>query len=144
MPRNLFTEEEIRAIESAIAKAEQQTSGEIRLFVDLRCKGEVMDRAVWVFRRLKMHRTKERNGVLFYIALNDRKFAILGDSGINTKVQADFWNHIRDEMTSYLKSGEHVKALCNGIEKAGIALAEHFPLKSDDRNELSNEISFGS
>jgi uncharacterized membrane protein len=72
MPRNLFTEEEIRAIESAIAKAEQQTSGEIRLFVDLRCKGEVMDRAVWVFRRLKMHRTKERNGVLFYIALNDR------------------------------------------------------------------------
>jgi uncharacterized membrane protein len=144
MPRNLFTEEEIRAIESAIAKAEQQTSGEIRLFVDLRCKGEVMDRAVWVFRRLKMHRTKERNGVLFYIALNDRKFAILGDSGINTKVQADFWNHIRDEMTSYLKSGEHVKALCNGIEKACIALAEHFPLKSDDRNELSNEISFGS
>ncbi len=144
MPRKHFSEEEIRSIESAIANAERQTSGEIRLCVDLRCKGDVMDRAVWVFRRLNMQRTKERNAVLFYIALSDRKFAILGDSGINAKVQENFWDRIRDEMTLLLKSGEHVKALCAGIEKAGHALAEHFPVQSDDRNELSNEISFGS
>lgn len=90
-----------------------------------------------------MHKTKLRNGVLFYLAVEDRKFAILGDAGINQKVPADFWEDTKELVISKLKEGAFAEGLAAGIIKAGEQLKQHFPFKSDDVNELSNEISFG-
>jgi uncharacterized membrane protein len=89
-----------------------------------------------------MHKTELRNGVLFYIAIEDHKFSIIGDQGINEKVPSDFWESTRDLMLNYFKQGEFLKGICQGIEKAGEQLKSHFPFQSDDTNELSNDISF--
>src|SRR4051812_2768984 len=117
-----FTEEKRKAIMDAIAHAEKQTSGEIRLFVEDKCKEDVLDRAAFIFKKLNMHETELRNGVLFYLALKSQKFAILGDAGIHTKVQQDFWNHIKEEMQQHFVKGDFVNGLTVGIKKAGEAL----------------------
>jgi uncharacterized membrane protein len=88
-----------------------------------------------------MHKTKERNGVMFYLAINQRKFAILGDVGINNKVPADFWDNVRDLVLSHFKQNNFALGLKEGILLAGQKLKEHFPYKTDDKNELSNSIS---
>ncbi len=138
-----FTEAERLKIEDAIAGAEKSTSGEIRLFIEAECGENVMDRAAFIFHELKMHKTKERNGVLIYLALHSRQFAILGDAGINSKVATDFWFEIKLAMQNHFTEGDFVHGLCNGIEMTGEALRKHFPYKKDDKNELSNEIVFG-
>lgn len=129
---------------AAIKEAELNTSGEIRLHVEDRCKEDVMDHATFIFEKLEMHKTELRNGVLFYIALEDRKFAILGDAGINKVVANDFWEQTRDLVFSYLKKGDIIAGLSEGIKLAGVQLKEHFPYQSNDINELSDEISFGN
>jgi uncharacterized membrane protein len=91
-----------------------------------------------------MHKTKLRNGVLFYLAVKDRKFAILGDAGINAKVPEGFWDNIKDTMLNHFKNGEFARGLSEGIKMTGEQLKKHFPWKSDDVNELSDEISFGN
>lgn len=138
-----FTDAEHRQILDAIGAAERMTSGEIRLFVEDVCGENVLDRAAYIFHELKMDRTAERNGVLFYLALEARQFAILGDAGINRKVPEDFWHSIKLEMEHRFALGEFVTGLSTGIERAGAALAEHFPRKHDDKNELSDEIVYG-
>ena len=90
-----------------------------------------------------MNKTHLRNGVLFYLAVSDQKFAILGDKGINEKVPADFWNNIKETMLSHFKQKQFTEGLSKGIELAGEKLKTHFPLQSDDKNELSDEMSFG-
>jgi uncharacterized membrane protein len=90
-----------------------------------------------------MHRTAQRNGVLFYLAMADRKFAILGDAGINKVTPDDFWDKIREKMQNLFKEGKFTGGLIQGIEMAGNALKKHFPYQEDDINELSDEISFG-
>lgn len=127
-------------IDSAIKQAELNTSGEIRLYVEDRCKEEVLDHAAFLFGELGMHKTELRNGVLFYLAMQDQKFAILGDGGINAKVPQDFWDHIKDSMVLEFKEGRFAKGLENGIAMAGKALAEHFPYQDGDVNELSDDI----
>lgn len=138
-----FTEAEHRQIMDAIAAAELLTSGEIRLFIEDDCGKHVLDRAAFIFHELKMDQTAARNGVLFYLALQSRQFAILGDAGINSKVPDDFWHSIRLEMEHQFTLGEFVAGLSTGIHRAGAALAQHFPRKEDDQNELSNEIVYG-
>jgi len=130
-------------IENAIKAAEQKTSGEIQVHIDNRCKEDVLDRAAFVFKTLKMHETKERNGVLFYVAIKDHKFAILGDAGINQKVETGFWDSIRDSVISKFKENKYGEGLSEGILMAGEKLSTHFPYQDDDENELSDEISFG-
>jgi uncharacterized membrane protein len=130
-------------IVAAIKAAEKETSGEVQVHIDNHCKEEVLDRAAFMFKTLKMHKTKERNGVLFYLAIKDHKFAILGDAGINQKVADDFWDTIKEEMASLFKTGKIAEGLSKGIEKAGLQLAQHFPYQADDENELSDDISFG-
>jgi uncharacterized membrane protein len=130
-------------IVSAIKSAEKETSGEIQVHIDNHCKEDVLDRAAHMFKTLKMHQTQERNGVLFYMAIKDKKFAILGDAGINLKVADNFWDNIKEEMASLFKTGKIAEGLSKGIEMAGLQLAQHFPYQSDDENELSDEISFG-
>ncbi len=142
--KSLFSEEDKRAIVKAIAEAEAMTSGEIRLHVEARCKNEeVLDRAVEVFHQLKMNTTAQKNGVLIYLAYEDKRFAILGDSGINHVVPADFWNRIKDVMHDHFVVGEFFQGVVFAIKETGYHLKQYFPLQANDKNELSNEISEG-
>jgi len=138
-----FTEENKLQITNAIRVAELNTSGEIRIHIEKFCKGDVLDQAAYVFEKLEMHKTKLRNGVLFYMAIEDHKFAILGDSGINQKVSDDFWEKTKEAVLSKIKEGELTTGLASGILMAGEQLKKHFPYQEDDKNELSNDISFG-
>lgn len=141
--RKYFTEENKLHIINAIRVAETNTSGEIRVHIEKHCKGEVLDRAAYIFEKLEMHKTNLRNGVLFYLAVEDRKFAILGDAGINKVVAEDFWEGTKDIVMVKLKGKLFADALSDGIIKAGEQLKQHFPYQDDDVNELSDEISFG-
>jgi uncharacterized membrane protein len=110
--------------------------------VENHCKNDAVKHAEKVFARLKMNQTAERNGVLFYLAVLDRTFVIYGDAGINEKVPADFWDSIRDQMLPLFKAQQFTQGLCTGIRLAGEKLEEHFPHQEDDKDELSNEVSF--
>lgn len=143
MAKDFFNKEERKLIVDAIKEAELNTSGEIRVHIDSKCKEDVMDRAAYWFEKLQMHKTELRNGVLFYLAYEDHKFAILGDAGINQKVDANFWEKDKETMLNYFKQGEFAKGLSEGIKLSGEQLKAHFPYQSDDVNELSDEISFG-
>lgn len=134
---------EQQRIREAVASAERSTSGEIRVCVEKSCKEPVLDRAVTYFNKLGMNKTKLRNGVLIYMAVNDHKFAIIGDSGINDVVPADFWDSTKELMLSYFKKGELIEGIEAGIEKAGEQLKTYFPSVSNDVNELDNGIAFG-
>jgi uncharacterized membrane protein len=138
-----FTEQDKLQITNAIRVAETNTSGEIRLHVENKCAGDVLDRAAFLFEKLEMHKTELRNGVLFYLAVEDRKFAILGDAGINQKVADDFWDSTKDKVIGQLKEGKIARGLADGIIMAGEQLKAHFPHQKDDVNELSDDISFG-
>lgn len=139
----LFSEPEQKALRKAIALAEKDTSGEIRVHIESRCKEDVLDHAAFIFERLKMHETQARNGILFYLSLDDRKLAILGDVGINQKVDDAFWQTIRDEMIPRFQQNDMVGGLVDGIKKAGLELKKYFPYQTNDKNELSDDISFG-
>ncbi len=138
-----FTPDQKQQIVGAIKNAELDTSGEIRVHIENHCKKEVLDRASAVFASLKMHKTKLRNGVLFYLAIKDHKFAILGDGGINAVIPDDFWDNIKEMMEHMFKEGEFTVGLSSGITMAGEQLKDHFPYQSDDINELDDDISFG-
>jgi len=140
---SFFTRAQEKMILDAIFEAEKNTSGEIRLHVENHCKKDVLDRAAEVFSLLKMHKTKLRNGVLFYLAIKDRKFAILGDAGINAKVPDGFWDEIKEQLVTRFKSGEFAQGLAEAILKAGDQLKVHFEHKVDDINELPDDISYG-
>ena len=142
--KTFFTKEQQSAIVQAIADAEKATSGEIRVHLENSCKGDVLDCAVYMFKKLKMHKTALRNGVLIYFAVKDRKFAIIGDAGINAKVPEGFWDQIKELMVSNFAKGDFTSGLTEGIHMVGEKLKVYFPIKADDTNELSNEISFGS
>jgi uncharacterized membrane protein len=144
MAEKLFSQEDRDIIIAAIQAAEQETSGEIQVHIENHCSGDVMDRAAEVFETLKMHQTKERNAVLFYLAVQDHRFAILGDSGINGVVPTDFWENIKDRMLVEFKKGAFTEGLRIGIEMCGLHLKAHFPFEQKgDINELPDEISFG-
>jgi uncharacterized membrane protein len=138
-----FTPENKLQIANAIRVAEMSTSGEIRLHIEKYCKGDVLDQATYVFEKLEMHKTQLRNGVLFYLAVEDHKFAILGDAGINQKVPDDFWETTKELVLSKFKEGNMTEGLTSGILMAGEQLKAHFPYLAEDKNELSNDISFG-
>jgi len=143
MAKDKFSKEEKRRIVEAIKSAENKTSGEIQVHLENHCKMDVMDRATEVFAVLKMHKTKLRNGVLFYMAIKDHKFAILGDAGINQTVPDNFWDEIKETMLKKFEQQQITGGLTKGILMAGEALKEHFPIQKDDINELPDEISFG-
>jgi len=137
-----FTPAQQEEIVKAIGEAEQSTSGEIRVHIESRCKGDVLDEAAWLFKKLEMQKTTDRNGVLIYLAVEDRKFAIVGDTGINSVVPPGFWDNIRDHMRQRFSEGLFSEGLSEGILMAGEKLKEHFPYSKDDVNELKDTISF--
>ena len=142
-PAKFFSTEQKEEIQQAVREAELNTSGEIRVHIEKHCKGDVLDRSAYIFERLHIHRTSQRNGVLFYLAIDDHKFAILGDAGINAITPDDFWDQIKNNMLVSFKDGRFTEGLVTGIEGAGKQLKEHFPYQQDDVNELPDEISFG-
>jgi len=140
--KNFFTEIQQKSIQLAIETAELNTSGEIRVHLASKCKGDVVTEATTIFGKLDMHKTDLHNGVLFYLAVTDKKFAIIGDKGINDSVDSNFWDTIRDLMTLEFKREQFAVGLCQGIELAGKKLKTNFPYQKDDTNELTNDISF--
>lgn len=141
---SFLSDQEQANVLAAISDAESHTSGEIRLHLESRCRGGVLDRAAVVFETLAMHKTALRNGVLFYLATEDRKFAILGDGGINAVVPDGFWNEVKDTVIAGLAGGNPAEGIASGIRLAGQQLSTHFPVEENDINELSNDISFGA
>ena len=142
-PKDFLGKENERLIKEAIGVAEHQTSGEIRVHLEGSCKNDVLDRAAWLFKKLDMHKTKDRNGVLIYLSTKDRKFAIIGDVGINKVVPEGFWNEIKQNMINHFTKGEFAEGIVDGIKLTGDQLKQFFPYQTDDINELSDEISFG-
>lgn len=144
--KGLVSEEDQIRITNAIAKAEITTSGEIRIFMEKRCPQlTAMDRAAEVFFKLEMEHTQLRNGVLIYLALEDRMAAIFGDEGIYQKTGGpDYWIAEFDVLKSHLRKGELVEGLEHVIADIGHSLSEHFPYREGiDKNELPDEIVFG-
>lgn len=141
---DFFTKEEKDRIAQSIGDAERNTSGEIRVHLENNCDDDVMDCAAYIFGKFSMHKTKERNGVLFYLAIANRKFAILGDAGINAVTPESFWDEIKTAMLSYFTEEKFTEGLIVGINMAGEALKKYFPYNAEtDVNELSDEITFG-
>ncbi|MCL6219739.1 TPM domain-containing protein [Zunongwangia pacifica] len=140
---SLKTEDENDIVE-AIRTAEKSTSGEIRVHLEKSAGSQdIFERAMDVFHQLKMDNTKEENGVLIYVATEDRNFVIYGDKGINDKVEDDFWESTKDIILSHFKKGDFKQGLVDGILMAGEQLKRHFPWQEDDENELSDQISRG-
>lgn len=140
---DFLTKDEEEEIIEAIRIAELNTSGEIRVHIEKTSKTDAFERALEVFHYLKMDNTKAQNGVLIYVAVEDKTFVIYGDKGINDVVPKDFWDSTKDIMQSHFKKGNFKQGLIDGILKAGKELETHFPWEKGDINELSDEISKG-
>lgn len=140
-----FSKEENDRIVHSIQEAEKQTSGEIRIFVESRCKYvEPLDRAVEIFKSLKMEQTALKNGVLFYVALKDKQLAIFADSGVHTATGDAYWKDAVQQILSVFSKESVVAGITTSIYKIGEALKNHFPYEKDvDKNELPDEIVFG-
>lgn len=143
--KDFFTEAEKKLIVDAIQSAEKKTSGEIRVFVESRCRFvNPLDRAVEIFTGLKMEQTAARNGVLVYVAIKDRQLALYGDKGIHEKVGNAFWNEKVQLILSHFNRGNYAEGLGRIVTEIGEALSTHFPYdKDNDNNELPDDIVFG-
>lgn len=140
---NLISKAQQEAIVAAIKAAENNTSGEIRVHIESHTDKPAMERAIEVFHSLEMHNTAAKNGVLFYLALTDRTFAIIGDKGIDAVVPKDFWESVKTQVISKFKEEAFADGLILGISAAGEKLKQFFPHQKDDKNELSDTISMG-
>lgn len=140
--KHFFSDTDRQKIVQAIADAESMTSGEIRLHIEATCKKDnVLERSTDVFRHLGMDKTKHQNGVLIYLAYQDRKFAIIGDKGINEVVPANFWDGIKEVMREHFQQNNFLEGVLFAITESGLHLKQYFPFQSNDKNELSNEVS---
>ncbi|MEZ4807005.1 MAG: TPM domain-containing protein [Flavobacteriales bacterium] len=140
---SFLTKAEKAEVADAISRAERMTSGELRVHLEDHIEEDVMDHAAFIFEELGMHRTRDRNGVLLYVAVADRRIAVIGDSGINARVPQGFWNDVVALLEGHFKADRRAAGLCAALERIGTKLSEFFPLKSDDTNELPNEVSIG-
>jgi uncharacterized membrane protein len=148
--RQLFGPGDLEAIAVAVGEAEKTTSAEIRVHLDRRLPthagvpaGDALAHARHVFVRLRMHETTHRNGVLVYLAVEDRKLAIVGDDAIHAHVGDQYWTAVRDAMVERLRRGQAREAIVHAVRDVGGILQKVFPHQPDDRNELSDEVSLG-
>jgi uncharacterized membrane protein len=141
--RQLLNEDDFDAIDAAIKAFENQTSGELVVSFQMVCRGDAYKEGRRVFNRLKLYKTRERNAVLVVIFLNSYKFAVLGDKGIDEKVPTGFWDDTVSTMAEHFKEGRYHEGLVEGIQLLGGQLAEHFPYRQDDVDELSDDVRFG-
>ena len=140
-PKKFFSPEEQERIVEEIRQAEEKTSGEIRVHLDCCAKEETLEKAKKVFLQLGMNKTKQRNGVLLYLATEHRKFAILGDEGIHRVVPENYWEDVKEKMQKKFREGEICEGVCLGVREIGEKLKAYFPVEKDDRNELPDTIS---
>ena len=140
---DFLTSQEEQQVIAAIKDAEKNTSGEIRVHIEKSNETPPLERAKEVFYHLKMEETRLQNGVLFYIAVENRQFAIYGDRGIYRQTKLDFWDAEKELVLQYFLEKENAKGLIIAIEKVGEKLKKLFPYTTDDANELPNEISKG-
>lgn len=140
--RNFFTKTQQDDIHQAIMNAELDTSGEIRVHIENTCTGDALDRALVIFKKLGMEKTESRNGVLIYLAVKNRKFAIIGDEAIHTVVTESYWDSIKNKMLNHFRENRFSEGLIEAIIETGNQLKKHFPYQTNDLNELSDEISF--
>lgn len=143
--KEFFTAEEKQQLLNAIQKAEQRTSGEVRLFVESKCRFmDAVDRAKEIFLQLQMDKTELHNATLIYIAVDDHQAAVLGDEGIHQKVGERYWAEVVKRMIMQFKAERLVDGICTAIGDLGEALQQHFPYdRETDKNELPDEIVFG-
>lgn len=140
---DFLTHSEEQEIIETIRLAELETSGEIRVHIEQKCNNDVFEHAKEVFHFLKMDNTKLQNGVLIYVALDNKQFVIFGDKGIHDIVGNTFWNSTRDAISNEFKKGNYKQGIIEGVKQAGVVLAKHFPWLHGDQNELDNSISKG-
>lgn len=138
-----LTPDQEQKLVDAICEAEKKTSGEIRVHIEATSGGDIDARTIAVFGLLNMHKTQQRNGVIIYVALEDREFSIYGDQGINEMVSSNFWDCTKDTIQAHFKNGEFTEGLKQGILSAGQQLKTFFPYQDNDINELPNTISKG-
>jgi uncharacterized membrane protein len=140
---DFFSKQEQEDIKQAIMNAELDTSGEIRVHIENTVSGDVMDRAAFLFQQLGMNKTELRNGILIYLAVKNRRFAILGDKGIHKVVPENYWNDIKANMLNHFRENRFTEGLVEAITATGLHLKKHFPHQRNDVNELVDDISFG-
>jgi uncharacterized membrane protein len=139
-----FSPEEQRLIVSAIQNAERCTSGEVRVYIESRCSYmDALDRAIEIFAQMGMQATEERNGVLVYVAIKDQQLAVFGDEGIHRKVGNEYWDTEVKKMIMDFNRDNYAKGIAGCVEDIGQALQQFFPYSDKDKNELSDEITFG-
>ncbi len=137
-----LSDKEQEKIKHSIEWAEKATSGEVRVCIEKKCTKDAFERAIECFFDLKMQETKLKNGVLIYVAMEDHKFAIIGDSGINEVIPDGFWDSTKLLMLEKFKTDEIAEGISLGIIEAGKQLKKYFPYQSDDINELPDDIVF--
>ena len=142
LKKRLISKADEARLIKAIQAAELQTSGEIRVHIEKFYKTDALEECKKKFTELNMHETKDRNGILFYLAINSKSFAVWGDEGIHQKVDDAFWKSITDCAISYFKQNQLLTGIEKAVELCGEKLKLHFPLEANDKNELSNEISY--
>ncbi len=140
---NFFSDESSQKIVAEIARVERHTIGEVRLHVEDFCDSDPVERAIHVFEKLGMQKTKNRSGILIYLASESRKIAIYGDQGIHNKVGKEYWNSIVERTIQKIQSDDITAAMIQVIGELGEPLAVHFPETNQEINELTNEISYG-
>ena len=140
--REFLSEEDLGAIARAVAQAEAQTSAEVRVHLDHACEGDVLQQAIRIFERLGMHRTAARNGVLIYISVTDHKLAVIGDKGIHERVGQAYWQELVAAVRERMRRQQSRDGLIHALAQVGMALGRHFPRQADDKNELSDDVSF--
>ena len=139
----LLSPADLERVRDAVRQAEERTSGEIRVHLDDTIVDDVLDHAAFVFEELGMHRTKDRNGVLIYVSVAERRAAVVGDAGINARLPDGYWNETLSVILEQFKADRYAEGLCMGVQRLGEQLRAHFPREADDRNELNDDISIG-
>jgi uncharacterized membrane protein len=143
--KDFFTPEQQQRMVEAIQQAEKNTSGEVRIFVESKCKYvDPVDRAKELFFNLKMDNTKDRNAVLLYLALDDRQLALFADEGIYQRCGGDYWNHEVKKIIAAFTKDDYTGGICTVVEDIGEALQKQFPYDKGDKNELPDELIFGN
>jgi uncharacterized membrane protein len=141
--RRFLSDSDLEAVQRAIVEAEATTSAEIRVHLDHRCPGDPMARAIAVFEGLGMHSTTERHGVLIYIAIADRKLAVIGDQGIHDRVGDQYWQELVAAVTSHFRDERPRDGLLHALRELSEVLRRHFPRRPDDVDELGNTVTIG-
>lgn len=140
-----FTEEQNQRIVQTVQQAERQTSGEVRVYVESKCRFvDALDRAEEIFFQLQMDKTALHNGVLVYVAVKDKQVAVYADEGIHAKTGREYWLSTVSAMLQHFRQEHVINGICSAVQKIGEALQHHFPYDAaTDKNELPDDIVFG-